>query len=67
MKGLIKAYSDSFGHVERMERYRIAKRIYVGECAGSRSVSRQWKRWIDTVKERSQKRFECQARKENDV
>ena len=24
-----------FGHVERMDR--IAKRIYVGECAGSRS------------------------------
>ena len=27
-----------FGHVERMERYKIAKRVYVGECAGSRSV-----------------------------
>ena len=33
------------------ERDRIAKRIYVGECAGSRSVSRSRKRWIDTVKE----------------
>ena len=29
-----------FGHVERMERDRIAKRVYVGECAGSRSVGR---------------------------
>ena len=29
-----------FGHVERMERDRIAKRVYVGECAGSHSVSR---------------------------
>ena len=27
-----------FGHVEMMERDRIAKRVYVGECAGSRSV-----------------------------
>ena len=25
-----------FGHRERMENYRIAKRMYVGECAGSR-------------------------------
>ena len=33
-----------FGHVERMERDSIAKRIYVGECAGSRSVSRPRKR-----------------------
>ena len=33
-----------FGHVERMERDRIAKRVYVGECAGSRSVSRLRKR-----------------------
>ena len=40
-----------FGHVERMERYRIAKRVYVGECAGSRSEGRPRKRWIDTVKE----------------
>ena len=28
-----------FGHVERMERDRIAKRVYVGECAGSQSFS----------------------------
>ena len=25
------------GHVERMEKDRIAKRVYVGECAGSHS------------------------------
>ena len=29
-----------FGHVKRMENDRIAKRIYVGECAGSRSLGR---------------------------
>ena len=33
-----------FGHVERMERDRIAKRVYVRECAGSRSVGRPRKR-----------------------
>ena len=38
-----------FGHMERMENDRIAKRIYVGKCAGSCSVSRLRKRWIDTV------------------
>ena len=45
-----------FGHVERMERDRIAKRVYVRECAGSHSVGRLWKRWIDTVKECLRKR-----------
>ena len=40
-----------FGHVERMERDRISKRVYVGKCAGNSSVGRPRKRWIDTVKE----------------
>ena len=35
--------------MERMERDKIAKRVYVGGCAGSRLVGRPWKRWIDTV------------------
>ena len=34
----------------------IAKRVYVGECAGSRSVGRLRKKWIDMVKECLQKR-----------
>ena len=34
-----------------MENDRIAKRVYVGECAGSRSVGRPRKRWINTVKD----------------
>ena len=42
--------------MERMERDRIAKRVYVGECAGSRSVGRPRKRRIDTVKERLKER-----------
>ena len=45
-----------FSSVERMERDRIAERIYVGECAGSCSVGRQRKRWIDTAKECLKKR-----------
>ena len=52
-----------FGHVEKMERDRITKRVYVGECAGSCSMGRPWKRWIDTMKECLRKR--CQASKEN--
>ena len=36
---------------ERMDRYSTVNRVYVGECAGSRSVGRSWKRGIDTVKE----------------
>ena len=45
-----------FSHVERMERDRIAKRVYVGERASSRSLVRPRKRWIDTVKEYLRKR-----------
>ena len=33
-----------FSHVERMEKERIAKRVYVGKCAGSRSVGGPRKR-----------------------
>ena len=42
--------------MERMERDRVVKRVYAGVCAGSRSVSRLWKRWIDNVKECLMKR-----------
>ena len=35
---------------------RIAKSVYVGEFAGSCSVGRPWKRWIDTVKDCLKKR-----------
>ena len=33
-----------------MDSDRIAKKVYVGECAGSRSVSRPRERCIDAVK-----------------
>ena len=35
---------------------RIAKRFYVGECAGSHSVGRLRKRWIDALKDCLSKR-----------
>ena len=51
--------------MERMEKGRIPKRVYVGVCAGSHSVGRPRKRWIDTVKECLRKRgFGCQSSKE---
>ena len=39
-----------------MENDRLAKRVYVRECAGSRSVGRPRKRWIDSVKDCLKKR-----------
>ena len=33
-------------HVERIENDRIAKRVYIGDCAGSSSVGRPRKKWI---------------------
>ena len=42
--------------MERIERDKITKRVYVGECVGSYSFGRPWKRWIDTVKECLKKR-----------
>ena len=41
--------------MERMEKDRIAKIVYIG-CAGSRSVSRERKRWSDIMKECLRKR-----------
>ena len=52
-----------FGHEERIENDMIAKRVYVGEFAGGCSVGRLRKRWIERLLE--EKRFECQASKEN--
>ena len=40
-----------FGHVEKAENDSVAKSVYVGECAGSRSLGRPRKRWTDTVKD----------------
>ena len=40
-----------FAHVERMQNDRIAKKVYVGEWAGSSSVGGLRKRWIDNEKD----------------
>ena len=39
-----------FGHVERMEKDRTAKRIYIRKCTGSHSVAMWQKSCTDTVK-----------------
>ena len=36
-----------FSHVERMENYRIAKRLYVGEFTGSSLAGQLWKEEVD--------------------
>ena len=46
----MKVFSSGLA-MERMENDRIAKRVYGEECAGSRSVGRPRKRWIDSVKD----------------
>ena len=40
-----------FGHVKRMRNYNIAKREYVREFAGSRSIGCPWKKWSDTIED----------------
>ena len=44
----------------------IAKKVYVGECAGSGTVGKPRKNWIDIViNYMKKKRFGCQASKGN--
>ena len=45
-----------FGHVKRVKKDRIAKRVYVGKCSVCVLVGRPRKRWIDTVKDCLRKR-----------
>ena len=60
MKGVDKRIDDGvlqwFNHMERMENDRIAKRVYVRECADSHSVGGPWKRWIVSMKDSLKKR-----------
>ena len=51
-----------FSHVESIERDRIAKKVCVGEFTGSRAVGRPYRYCEGVFKE---KRFVCQANKEN--
>ena len=63
-KGLMKVCSEGLA---MWRRWRVIglPRVYAGECVGSRSVDRRWKRWTDTMRMFKEKRFGCQARKEN--
>ena len=45
-----------FGHLVSIKKERIAKRVYIGECAGNHSEGRPRKRWIDTVNDCLKKR-----------
>ena len=55
--GVIKGVDERIDEdMERMENDMISKRVYVGKCAGSWSVGRLQKRWIDNVKEFLRKR-----------
>ena len=45
-----------FNHVERMKMDKITKKVYVRECAGSHSVDRPRKKWIDIMEECLKKR-----------
>ena len=40
----------SFGHVERMDDYRMARRVLMGEVSGGRVRGRQRLGWMDGVK-----------------
>ena len=55
MQGVDKRIAEGvfrwFGHVDRMGNDRMAKRVYAGDFASSRSLCRPRKRWIDPVKE----------------
>ena len=53
-----------FNHVERIETDRITKQVYVKECAGTCSVGRPWKRWIDTMKDCLKKKGVCMSGKQ---
>ena len=44
-----------YGHMMRMEEYRVPKRIFMEKIPGRRPRGRPRKRWIDTVKESIEK------------
>ena len=50
-KRIVEGVLQWFSHVEIIENDRIAKRVYIGECTGSWSIGRLWKRWIDIVRD----------------
>ena len=70
MKGVDEGIDESvlrwFDHIGRMGNDNVAKRIYVGECMGSRLVDRPRKKSIDSVNDcLKKKRFEYWGNKED--
>ena len=39
-----------FGHVERMDEYRMARKVLMAEVSGGRVRGRPWLGWMDGVK-----------------
>ena len=39
-----------FGHVERMDEYRMARRVLMAKVSGGRVPGRPWLGWMDGVK-----------------
>ena len=39
-----------FGHVERMDEYHMARRVFMAEVSGGRVRGRPWLSWMDGVK-----------------
>ena len=63
-KGVDESVLRWFGRIQRMENDRIVKKVYVGECVGSRLVGRLQKSLIDSVNDRlKEKRFKWWASK----
>ena len=58
-----------FGHMERIGKDGIDKRMYAGECVGNSSEGRPCKRWFDTMEDcfKKKKGLDVQASKENGV
>ena len=56
MKTINKNVFQWFDHFESMGYDRIAERIYVGKCVGSRLVSRPGNNWIESVNDCSKKK-----------
>ena len=64
MKRLTKVFSDGLAILKECGMYRVAKRVYVGECVGSRLVVRSRKMRIESVNnclKKKKKCFECWA------
>ena len=56
MKRLMKVFSNGLAMWRGLRMTGLLRGVYIGECAGSYSVGRLRKRWIDIVKDCIKKR-----------